>query len=53
MRIKFEGGIRDADALAERQLIGTKSIVLGRSEELNAVDERCLAFAYEIAGWVF
>ena len=39
MRIKFEGRTRDADALAERQSIGTRLIVPGCSQELNAVDE--------------
>ena len=39
MRIKFEGGSRNADALAERQSIGTRSIVPECSQELNAVDE--------------
>jgi hypothetical protein len=33
------GGTRDADALADRQSIGTRSIVPGFSQELNAVDE--------------
>jgi hypothetical protein len=39
MRMMFQGGTRDADALADRQSIGTRQIVPGFSQELNAVDE--------------
>jgi hypothetical protein len=39
MSTKYQGGTRDADALADRQSIGTRSIVPGFSQKLNAVDE--------------